>query len=212
MPDANMLKRWVDLWGMLGVNNAPTGVLNMYDEPSRAYHTINHIRATLEEFDQFCKYGGQTYNPEAIEMAIWYHDAIYNTRNTNNEEASANLFRSDAIKTLLASLFTQKVANMILATKHSSNATSADAKIMCDADLSILGQTKGVFDGYERNIRKEYDWVPQDQFVKGRIAILQSFLDRENIFQTEFFWKKYEEVARKNIARSIRQLSNRSQP
>jgi predicted metal-dependent HD superfamily phosphohydrolase len=62
------------------------------------------------------------------------------------------------------------------------------------------------FDEYERQIRSEYSWVPEDAFAKGRSAILSSILARARIYSTEFFYGKYEKSARENLARSISQL------
>ncbi len=100
----------------------------------------------------------------------------------------------------------QSVANLIIATKHSATLTDSDVQLLIDIDLSILGQSEERFDEYERQVRKEYEWVPEDQFVAGRSAILKSFLDRSNIYSTQFFRNKYEMQARTNIARSLARL------
>ena len=81
-----------------------------------------------------------------------------------------------------------------------------DVQLLVDIDLSILGQPETKFDEYERQVREEYEWVPEDQFVVGRSAMLKSFLDRPNIFATQFFSNKYEKQARANIARSLASL------
>jgi len=99
------------------------------------------------------------------------------------------------------------VYKLILATKHDELQRDHDAKLMVDIDLSILGQPRDVFDQYEVNIRKEYAHVPDEQFRLGRKNILQSFLDRESIFATDFFKEKYESKAIENLTRSIQQLS-----
>ena len=79
-----------------------------------------------------------------------------------------------------------------------------------DIDLSILGQSEDRFDTYERQVREEYEWVTEDAFVAGRLAILKLFLERPTIYSTPFFRTRYEAQARRNLNRSLAQLSNRS--
>jgi predicted metal-dependent HD superfamily phosphohydrolase len=98
---------------------------------------------------------------------------------------------------------------MILASKHKSVSHNIGSKMLCDIDLAILGQSQEVFDEYEIQIRSEYNWVSETDFVKGRSKVLQSFLNRPKVYSMEFFREKYEEQARKNLAHSIEQLSHR---
>ena len=211
----NRNERWLSLWHRLnaiGDASIPiTDLLTRYSESWRAYHTIEHIDATLTELDQFCSSGGKIDDLAAVEMAIWYHDVVYDTKAKDNEEKSAELFRTIALNSGISERFIKKVSLMILATKHTWGTTLRGAQIVCDSDLSILGQSEEIFDEYEKNIRIEYEWVPEDKFVKGRMTVLKSFLERISIFQTKFFCKKYEEQARKNLTRSIERLSTRSQ-
>ena len=84
--------------------------------------------------------------------------------------------------------------------------TDPDVQLLVDIDLSILGQPEDKFDEYEWQVRKEYEWVPENQFVAGRSEILRSFLDRLAIYSTRFFRNKYEAQARANIATSLARL------
>jgi predicted metal-dependent HD superfamily phosphohydrolase len=77
---------------------------------------------------------------------------------------------------------------------------------MVDVDLSILGQDPGRFWKYEDQIRKKYEWAPENVFAAKRGEILKRFLTREKIFRTDFFFAKYEALARENLRESIRRL------
>ncbi len=202
---------WLALWERIGAQGDSREVYNdlaaRYSESHRAYHTLEHIEHCLREF-QVIKY--LAMNPDAIEFALWYHDAIYDTKAKDNEEKSAKLAVGVARTASLPDAFKQSVANLILATKHSENPTDHDVQILVDIDLSILGQPEKEFDEYEQNVRKEYEWVPEDAFIAGRSAILKSFLNRPSIYSTQFFRDKYEARARRHIARSLAKLSNRS--
>jgi len=139
-------------------------------------------------------------------MAIWFHDAIYDPKGKDNEERSANLAAEVLISARLPEGFGQRVKRLILATKHAAPPEAADSAMIVDVDLSILGQSRERFLKYEAEIRQEYAWVAEDAFAKGRSAILKSFLDRSNIYNTPFFKEKYETAARKNLEWSLERL------
>ena len=89
-----------------------------------------------------------------IELAIWFHDSVYDARAGDNEEKSAALaqeYLSDAIDVPQLSL----VEEMIQATK-SHGGEGGDVALMVDIDLGILGRSPERFQRYENDIRKEY--------------------------------------------------------
>ena len=200
-------QHWSALWQRLGVKGDTNAVYNdlfvRYSEPHRAYHTLKHIGHCLEELERVRHLAS---NPDAVELALWYHDVIYDTTAKDSEEQSATLAIEVARNASLPDNFGQLVANLIMATKHTSAPVDPDAQLLVDVDLSILGQSEDKFDEYERQIRKEYDWVAEDAFVAGRSRILKAFLDRSAIYSTQFFRNKYETQARRNIARSLARL------
>ncbi len=203
-------KIWLDLWSRIGARGDGAAVYKdlaaRHNESHRFYHTLVHVMDCLSEFEQV-RHLAQ--NPYALELAIWYHDAVYDTKANDNEERSAKLAIEMMQRALLPDDFSQTVANLILATKHAEIPADPDAQLMVDIDLAILGQSEERFDEYERQIRKEYQWVPDNAFAIGRSAILKSFLDRLVIYLTWFFRNKYEFQARRNIFRSLAQLSDR---
>ncbi len=202
-------RRWIGLWRRQGCRGKGgeqyLELSNRYREPHRFYHTLAHIGACLAEFDSTPGLKGN----DELEFALWFHDAIYDTHAKDNEERSASLSGAVLADGGLGARFIAKVENLILATKHAEVPNDADARLMVDIDLSILGQEEDVFDEYEDQIRKEYDWVPGEVFVNGRSGILTSFLDRPHIYATEYFRAKYEVQARRNIERSLATLGER---
>ncbi|MDA2922988.1 N-methyl-D-aspartate receptor NMDAR2C subunit [Patescibacteria group bacterium AH-259-L07] len=201
-------QRWVELWQRIGAYGDPLPVyknlVTRYAEPHRAYHTLSHIVHCLDEFDLVRDIAT---NPNAIEMAIWYHDVIYNTRRTDNEEKSAAIAQRVVKSARLPKSFGKRVAELIIATKHDILPEHTDKQILVDVDLSILGQSEETFDEYEQQIRKEYDRVvPETVFNEKRSSILKSFLKRPSIYLTSFFREKYEAQAQQNIERSRKRL------
>jgi predicted metal-dependent HD superfamily phosphohydrolase len=197
-------QRWLELWTRLGAQGSGVATFARlaaaYAEPGRAYHTAEHIRDCLTELDLT---RDQAEHPDEVEAALWFHDAVYVPGASDNEEESAELART----TLLADGVLQEVANrvaaLVLATRHTALPELYDEKLVCDIDLSILGRAPDIFDEFERRIRREYAWVPEPIYRRERSAVLAGFLRRRTIFQTGSFRHRYELLARANLNRMM---------
>ena len=100
-----------------------------------------------------------------------------------------------------------RVAELVLATKHTSLPASQDEQLLVDIDLSILGAGEHRFAEYEVQIRDEYSIVAEPIFRQKRRAILQSFLDRPFIYSTAHFRSALEARARFNISNAIAKIA-----
>jgi predicted metal-dependent HD superfamily phosphohydrolase len=203
-----MQERWLQLWQKLNCE-PPLGVgeqlWGLYTSPDRHYHNLTHIQECLKLLELM-----PTPYPEAIELAIWFHDAVYNTRAADNEQQSANLATATIQQAGLSAELANKVHQLILATSHQHQAIDDhDTQLLIDIDLAILGSDPDTFKVYESNIRQEYVWVPLTTFQQKRAEILQEFLDRLAIYQTTAYWEMFEAPARRNLAKSIAQLAKR---
>ena len=203
-------RRWEELWARLKVtpDRIPSidPLLIAYDEPVRAYHNLRHIEQCLREFDairDLCA------DADVVELAIGYHDVVYDPTMHDNEDRSATIAAEDLRAASVAPEKINAVIELIHATKHAHPPITPDAEILVDIDLSILGQDPETFDSYERGIRQEYAHVEDDAFREGRSAILQRFLDRPAIFATPSMRARYEKPARQNLRRSLLQLGGR---
>lgn len=181
----------------------------LYRAPGRHYHGLAHIEALLA---LAAEYRPALSDPEAVEAAIWFHDAIYDSRAKDNETRSAGLARSKlAGRTDEARLAC--IAAMIEATATHEVPTLADpdhvrdAALLLDMDLSILGAEPNVFDAYEQAVRREYHWVDEPAWKAGRGAVLKNLLARPHIFHTPEFRDRFEVQARENMARSVERLA-----
>lgn len=196
------LDEWVKAWGTTkGTTAIHEKLLHRYSEPHRHYHNLRHIDACLEEYAEV---RGLIQKPFEVWLAIWFHDAVYDPKQKDNEGLSAQY----AIENLgiLERDSLELVSQLIIATKHDKQAASDDERYIMDIDLAILGKDRATFDGYEKSIRLEYEWVSEDRFREGRATILKGFLARPSIYQTEYFREKYEKTARSNLNRSISAL------
>jgi predicted metal-dependent HD superfamily phosphohydrolase len=195
------------LWNRLGAQGDGLSILSdlelAYAEPARAYHTAEHIRDCLAQFD-LSRHAAQ--RPDEVEAAIWFHDVVYVPAAADNEERSAALAQTTLTEAEAPLEMARRIAELVLATQHLSIPSEPDAALLCDIDLSILGRTPEVFDEFERRIRQEYAWVPAPVYRGARAEILEGFLRRGVIYQTDFFRQRYEIPARANLQRVIEKL------
>ncbi len=208
------LARWHQLWTRLG--RAPSDdrvlaeLLARYAAPSRAYHTLQHLAECLAHFDTARPLAQL---PDEVEVALWFHDAIYETQprdpGHNNEEASAQWAQQALVARGIALDSAQRVAALIRLTKHGADPVIGDGALLLDIDLAILGAVPARYDEYERQIRQEYQWVPWPQFCTARTQLLRGFLARPTIYRTARFQQQYENTARNNLQRAIHTLDNR---
>jgi predicted metal-dependent HD superfamily phosphohydrolase len=200
-------ERWAKLWREIGAKDDGLAVyqelVSRYSEPYRHYHNLSHIAECLNEFDTARQLAQQ---PLALELAIWFHDAIYDTRAANNEEKSAELAQKRIADAKGGGELCASVFALVMATKTHDPSLHPDAPLLVDIDLSILGKPEERFWEYESQIRREYDWVPENVFAMKRAEILERFLGRERLYSTKQFFDNYEKQARANIRASIEKL------
>lgn len=196
--------RWQRLWKELGLP-APAGLLaallDAYSEAQRHYHTLQHLDECLAHFDALRQLAE---HPAEIELALWFHDAVYDVHARDNEARSADWAASALLAAGLALDTCRRVHGLVIATCHDALPTSLDAQLLTDVDLAILGAGPERFAEYETQIRAEYGHVPQALFVEKRRQILQGFLDRERIFHTQPCQARFEAAARRNLAHAVK--------
>jgi predicted metal-dependent HD superfamily phosphohydrolase len=196
-------------WKGLGVE-APADGDRVYEElmagysaPDRYYHTLRHLD---ECFARLAESRHLAEHAHEIELALWFHDGIYDVRKQDNEERSASWAEEMSLRAGLSPQVAARIRDLILVTKHDALPESPDSRLLVDIDLAILGAPVERFDEYERQVRQEYAWVPDFLFRGKRREILEAFLARPRIFNTDYFRSRYEAQARANLERSIAAL------
>jgi predicted metal-dependent HD superfamily phosphohydrolase len=174
-----------------------------YDARGRHYHTLDHLAACLAELDPVRPLAER---PAEVEIALWFHDAVYRTRARDNEAKSAAwavefLGGAGCNAAALA-----RIERHIMATRHSEVVASGDTALVLDVDLSILGQPPEVYRKFEADVRREYWWVPAPIFRRERVRILRSFLERPHVYNLDAFRDRYEAQARRNVAAALAAL------
>jgi predicted metal-dependent HD superfamily phosphohydrolase len=199
-------QRWEALTHDLGTDEVRADVFDQlyaaYTAPDRHYHDIRHIEHCLREFDAVRSLAD---NPRAIELAIWFHDVIYDGRRQDNEEKSADFGEVHLRELGAPADLCRDVRELILLTRHDRTPPTVDGKLIVDIDLSSLGIAPEAFDANGESIRREYPHVTDADFRRGRAAQLGRFLDRPLIYYTDHFRDRYERAARANLCRTLAQ-------
>jgi len=202
-----LLAGWQSAWRELGVSNADNSLFHQlvacYSEPHRKYHTMQHLKECFAHLETLRL---AAERPAEVELAVWFHDAIYETRRKDNEERSAEWARDSALASGLSTASAVHIYDLVMVTKHNVVVFGRDAEVSVDVDLGILGTEAARFDEYENQVRKEYSWVPWPLYRRERRRVLHEFLSRQTIYCTEHFRASYEAQARHNIARSLARL------
>ncbi|WP_322760598.1 hypothetical protein [Frankia sp. Cr2] len=185
-----------------------------YCEPGRYYHTFRHISETLtalrplvaadRAWDQPTGHAGAMSAVAAGRLAIFFHDAVYDTCAGDNEARSGDL----AVGTLTALgcrwSVVRDVDRLVRATRtHVS--TEPDEAMVNDADLRVLARPAPAYDVYVRRVRREYGWASSEQWVAGRAAVLRALLDRR-VYATPWAYHHWESAARANLRRELADL------
>ena len=186
--------------------SAPPGLFDSldaaYGERDRHYHDRSHVAECLR---QFRRVADLAECPADVELAIWFHDAVYDAREKDNEERSVQWAAQALRHAGAAAEPIDRVVELILATKTHEPA-SADAALMVDVDLGILGTSPETFERYDQAIALEYAWMEAEAYRVGRAAVLRSFLERTRIYRTDTFHNALDARARANLAAKVAEL------
>jgi predicted metal-dependent HD superfamily phosphohydrolase len=178
-------------------------IAQRYGEPHRFYHGVHHVESLLkllhDDFPTLAK------DRAAVELALWFHDIVYDPRARDNEEKSAALMSSVLGKALAPDL-ERKVVAFILATKHDMSPADPDAQLVVDIDLSTLGAPPEDFQRYSDSIRKENFWVPEAEYRRSRKATLERFLAQSPLYHHLPLRQRFEAQARRNLTEALAEL------
>jgi predicted metal-dependent HD superfamily phosphohydrolase len=206
--DGDVFERsWRRAWRALGGSDDGVAVrdalLAAYRAPERAYHTPQHLRECIERFETSSDLAAK---PAEVEIALWFHDAVHDVHRRDNERRSADWARAALAAGGAAPEVAARVDALVMATAHLAATTTpggADADLVVDIDLAILGGDAARFAEYERQIRREYAHVGDAEFRTRRSAVLAAFLARDAIYRTPRLFAELETQARRNLALAI---------
>lgn len=205
----HFLELMISVGNPIGSKTILKKLIDSYSEPHRHYHTLEHIVSMLDDFNLAVRFAKDV---NAVRLAIWYHDVIYDVSNysadMSNEKRSSLYAREDLTTLGIPPERIETVCRLIELTAHQkdSRTLSVDEKLLLDLDLAVLGKSSFIFDAYEANIRSEYALVPDGVYREGRKKILSVFLARNPLYLTSFFGSMHEQSAKKNLISSLSKL------
>ena len=170
-----------------------------YSEKQRAYHTLQHLYECLVLVDSI---RADLIDAHAVELALWFHDAVYNPQAKDNELKSAELFEQYLAQDLSIDIV-QKIKQWIVATQKHESTNELDLQFLLDIDLAILAASLGRFAEYEQQIQQEYAWVDPDIYLIKRKQVLAHFYQTELLYQTEHFQQSLEPRAKGNLRKIL---------
>ena len=166
-----------------------------YSEPQRFYHTLTHIEHCLSLID---KISSELQNPDALEIAIWFHDVVYQPGARDNEQLSADQFMA-ITDGIFDDGLRDTVYQHIMATVHDgAEIKYADTNYMLDIDLSGFGRPWAEFIQDSDNLRLEMEDLPDDVFYQRQTAFQDKLFGQPRFFKTDYFYDNYEARARQN--------------
>lgn len=196
-----------DTFGDLVGRYAPEQVQRCHEEirlhytaSGRYYHRLDHLEALLRVL---LPIRHQINDWDMVLFALYYHDIIYSTIRTDNEARSARFAAHRLGQMGLPSARIDLCTMHIRATRTHAGGLSTDTDHFTDADLSILGQAPEEYDKYSHQIRREYSLYPDPIYWPARKKILRTFLDRDRIYHTAYFFDLFEQQAKANLTREI---------
>jgi predicted metal-dependent HD superfamily phosphohydrolase len=182
-------------------------LVDRYNEPHRHYHTMQHIQEMHDLLEETIKASfeieGQPIDQstyETLRLAIWYHDAVYDTSRDDNEERSLDLAKSELTDRGVDPYIIEGVMRLIHSTAEHVPQYQ-DEKILSDLDLAIFGSDR--YSQYVQQVREEYGMVSDDAWRVGRSGLLKKFLERPQIF---YYLTRLEKRARANIQWELSRL------
>lgn len=150
-------------------------VINLYNEPHRFYHTLNHIEDVLKQLND-----SDLLKHDELFLATIFHDIIYNAQSSTNEEDSANYFLQAAKSSVLTNDQKKHIEQLILDTKNHISTVKFSEEFI-KADLAILNGSFDKLIKYEKQIFKEFQFVDYTEYKIKRIEILKHFNTNGNL-------------------------------
>jgi len=200
-------------WALLA-GNSPTSrtewaaVVAAWSEPHRRYHDLAHLAAVLGLVGEL---GGAAADPDAVRLAAWYHDVVYDPERSDNEEVSAQRARA-GLRGLVTDERLDEVERLVLLTAgHDPAPGDTNGAVLCDADLAVLAAPPESYAAYASAVRLEYGHLGDQEFTSGRIAVLEHLLALPTLYRTEAALP-WTDTARANLTAELTLLRRRGGP
>lgn len=209
MPEACTLPFGADRFAALWARHASTppspdgatvyaDLKRRLDAPVRHFHNLDHIRECVQHVDEVAH---ELREPDAVEMGLWFHDAVYEPGAADNERRSAELFV--ALSPGAPAAFRHRVTRNILATRHAAFVQYDDRAYVVDIDLAGLGAPWEDFMRKGDLLRRELAGQSDDAYYRAQVGFMNGLIRRPAIYATGYFRTRFEAAARDNVERLL---------
>jgi predicted metal-dependent HD superfamily phosphohydrolase len=177
-----------------------------WSEPHRRYHDLAHLAAVLGLVGQL---DGAT-DPDAVRLAAWYHDVVYDPTRRDNEKVSAQRARA-GLRGLVPDERIAEVERLVLLTAgHDPGPEDANGAVLCDADLAVLAGPPDAYVAYASAVREENAHLSDEEFTAGRIAVLEHLLALPALYRTPEAARLWADRAAANLTAELTLLRRRA--
>ena len=201
-----------DAWAELA-GDSPTSrtewaaVVAAWSEPHRRYHDLAHLAAVLGMAGRLV---AGAPDPDAVRLAAWYHDVVYDPQRTDNEQISADRARAGLRGLVPDERVDEVVRLVLLTTSHDPAPDDRNGAALCDADLAVLAGPPEAYAGYASAVRAEYGHLSDEVFTAGRIAVLEQLLALPRLYRLPVVADDWTPRARANMTAELTLLRSRA--
>ena len=189
-------------WPLAGGSALRERLVAAYSGPERGYHDARHLGEVLARLDEL-RAAGTVFDVVTVRLAAWFHDGVYDGQ-PGAEERSAAWAERDLPALGVESAVVAEVARLVQLTEtHRPADSDPDGCALSDADLAILAAPAERYDEYVTSVRREYAFVSDADFARGRAMVLRDLLAKPQLFHTAHAREHWESPARANVAREI---------
>jgi predicted metal-dependent HD superfamily phosphohydrolase len=193
-----------DDWPLPTGDDVRDDLLAAYADPARGYHDTRHLTEVLSRLAEIADHG-TTYDRTPVQLAAWFHDAVYDGER-DAEERSAT-WAEDSLSPLTDAAVVTETARLVRLTEtHRPADDDVNGCALSDADLGILAAPAARYAEYVTAVRTEYSHLPDEVFVKGRRDVLTDLLTKPHLFHTAYGREAWEDAARANVEAELARL------
>ena len=189
-------------WPLPRADDVRAALVAAYAEESRGYHDLRHLREVCARLEELAA-GGAAYDRDAVLLAAWFHDAVYDGERDAEERSAVRAQDALTEVGVPADVVAEVVRLVRLTETHRPEPGDDNGAALSDADLAILASDPVRYAEYAADVRREYAHVDDADFRRGRDAVLRDLLAKPRLFHTAYAFEHWEAPARANVEREL---------
>ncbi|WP_128774235.1 hypothetical protein [Actinomyces oricola] len=186
------------------INASGEALIDRWSTPDRHFHNLRHVIDLLARVDELAD---ESHNPHIMRLAAWYHGCVFSSateetyrRNGGEDEIASAAYAAQDLQALgVPDRVVDRICALILNLKrHNLAPNDFDALALNDADLGTLAVEPQRYKSYRQLVRQEYAHIPDEDYLRARLAIVSRLLDRDRLFSSPL-GARWEKAARENL-------------